>query len=307
VVSGERDQIMNQVREKVDQDLKRIGVEIIDVRLKRVDLPQENILYFIERTAPRLRPWQREILRIVRQIAQYFYPQGQTKVMNEGWASFWHSKIMTEKMLDGSELIDYADHHAGTMAVQPGRLNPYKLGLELWRDVEERWNKGRHGPDWDACDDYEERQRWDTGTMEGRAKIFEVRRHYNDLTFLDTFLTPDFVRRHGLFTYEYNDMTGQYVISDRDFRAVKEKLLFMLTNFGQPHIDVVDANFLNRGELVLAHRFEGVPLKLDLASETLENVQHVWKRPVHIETYVDDEPVVLSYDGVDHEMQRRDD
>jgi stage V sporulation protein R len=219
--------------------------------------------------------------------------------------SFWHSKIMTEKMLDGSELIDYADHHAGTMAVQPGRLNPYKLGLELWRDIEERWNKGRHGPDWDACDDYEERQRWDTGTMEGRAKIFEVRRHYNDLTFLDTFLTPDFVRRHGLFTYEYNDMTGQYVISDRDFRAVKEKLLFMLTNFGQPHIEVADGNHLNRGELVLAHRYEGVPPKLDLARETLENIHYVWKRPVHLESCVDDEPAVLTYDGTEHKTEPR--
>jgi stage V sporulation protein R len=210
---------------------------------------------------------------------------------------------MTEHLLHPSEVIDYADHHSGTMATSPGRLNPYKLGIELWRDVEERWNRGRHGSDWDSCDDFVARRNWDTGAMAGRGKIFEVRRHYNDVTFIDEFLTPDFVRRHGLFTYEFDPRQRQYVIADRDFRAVKEKLLFMLTNFGQPTIEVADANHANRGELLLVHRFEGIPLKLDHAKETLENVQHLWKRPVSLETYIDDDPVVLSFDGSEHSRQ----
>jgi stage V sporulation protein R len=266
--------------------------------------PERDVLLFLLEHAP-LRNWERDLLGIVREEAYYFAPQGRTKIMNEGWASYWHSRIMTERVLEPAELIDYADHHSGTMATAPGRLNPYKLGIELWRDIEERWDKGRHGPDWDACDDYQTRRDWDTSAMEGRAKIFEIRRHYNDITFLDTFLTADFVRRHGLFTYEYNPMTGQYLITDRDFRAVKEKLLFALTNFGQPLIEVVDANHLNRGELVLAHRFEGVPLKLDLARETLANVHSLWKRPVHLETYINDEPAVMSYDGQEHSMETR--
>src|SRR5690606_34395836 len=198
-----------------------------------------------------------------------------------------------------------ADHHSGTMAMQPGQLNPYKLGIELWRDIEDRWNRGRYGPDWEACDDFHARANWDTGEGKGQEKIFEVRRHYNDVTFIDTFLTPDFVRKHGLFAYEYDAMTGQYIISDRDFKAVKEKLLFMLTNFGQPLIEVVDGNHLNRGELVLVHRYEGVPLRIDLARETLANIQYIWKRPVHLETYVDDVPVVMSFDGVEHRTEDR--
>src|SRR6185437_11942482 len=95
-------------------------------------------------------------------------------------------------------------------------------------------------------------------------------------------------------------MTGQYIITDRDFQAVKEKLLFTLTNFGQPRIEVVDANHLNRGELVLSHRYEGVPLKLDLARETLANVHSFWKRPVHLETVIDEQAMVMSYDGTRH-------
>lgn len=266
--------------------------------------PESDVMLFLLEHAP-LRNWERDLLGIVREEAYYFAPQGRTKIMNEGWASYWHSKIMTERVLEHDELIDYADHHSGTLATSPGRLNPYKLGIEIWRDIEERWNRGQHGPDWEECDDYQTRRNWNTGAMEGRAKIFEIRRHYNDITFLDTFLTADFVRRHGLFTYEYNPMTGQYLISDREFRAVKEKLLFALTNFGQPRIEVVDANHLNRGELVLAHRYEGVPLKFDLARETLANVQALWKRPVHLETFANDEPVVMSYDGAQHNSQVR--
>lgn len=261
--------------------------------------PERDVLLFLLEHAP-LRNWERDLLGIVREEAYYFAPQGRTKIMNEGWASYWHSTLMTERVLDPSELLDYADHHAGTMATQPGRLNPYKLGLELWRDIEDRWNKGRYGPDWEGCDDFQARARWDSGEMNGRSKIFEVRRHYNDVTFIDEFLTADFVRKHGLFTYDYDKDSGQYIISDRDFRAVKQRLLFMLTNFGQPHIEVADGNFLNRGELLLRHRYEGVPLKLDQARETLENLCQIWKRPVHIETVVDDDAVVLGYDGDEH-------
>ncbi|MBI4410420.1 MAG: SpoVR family protein [Gemmatimonadetes bacterium] len=266
--------------------------------------PQKDSVLFLLENAP-LKNWERDVLGVVREEAYYFAPQGRSKIMNEGWASYWHSKIMTERALDPSELVDYADHHAGTMAPYPGRLNPYKLGLELWRDIEERWNKGRHGSDWEACDDFEARKNWDTREGRGRERMFEVRRHYNDVTFIDEFLTPDFVRKHGLFVYEYHPSTGQYVISDRDFAAVKEKLLFGLTNFGQPWIEVVEANHLNRGELVLSHRYEGVPLKLDLARETLENIHYVWKRPVHLETHVDEEPVVLGFDGSSHTTEPR--
>ena len=94
--------------------------------------------------------------------------------MNEGWASYWHSKIMTQKALKDDEVIDYADHHSGTMGTRPGALNPYKLGIELFRDIEERWNKGRFGKEWDECDDLRARRAWDRKLGLGRDKIFEV-------------------------------------------------------------------------------------------------------------------------------------
>src|SRR5260370_22155724 len=107
--------------------------------------------------------------------------------MNEGWASFWHSTSMTQKTLHRSELVDYADHHSGTMATSPGRLNPYKLGIELLRDIEERWNKGQFGPEWEERDNYDTRRKCDKQLGFGRHNIFQVRRTHNDWTFIDKF------------------------------------------------------------------------------------------------------------------------
>jgi stage V sporulation protein R len=257
--------------------------------------PERDVMLFLLQHAP-LAEWQRDVLAIVREEAYYFAPQGQTKILNEGWASYWHSTIMTQKALKPEELIDYAEHHAGTMGTSPGRLNPYKLGLELVRDIEERWDKGRFGKEWEQCDDQEERRNWDKQLGLGRRKIFEVRRIYNDVGFIDTFLTPEFARRRKLFTYKYNPHTKEYVIDSRGFEAIKRKLLFSLTNFGQPIVVVQDANYSNRGELLLRHEHEGVDLKLDWALDTLKNIHAVWTRPVHLETVVENKRKLLSFD-----------
>jgi stage V sporulation protein R len=261
--------------------------------------PEQDVMLFLLEHAP-LKKWQQVILAIVREEAYYFAPQGQTKILNEGWASFWHSTIMTEKLMAPEGLIDYAEHHAGTMGVQPGRLNPYKLGLELLRDIEERWNKGRFGREWEECDDARTRKNWDRQLGEGREKIFQVRQLYNDVGFIDEFLTPDFARRKKLFTFEYDEKKDAYVIDEREFEAIKQKLLFSLTNFGQPLIRVVDGNYENRGELLLRHQHEGIDLKMDWARDTMARLHAVWTRPVHVITVVGGKPKILSFDGKEH-------
>jgi stage V sporulation protein R len=207
---------------------------------------------------------------------------------------------MTEKVLTDADIIDYADHHSGTVATGGGRLNPYKLGLELFRDIENRWNKGKFGKEYDECEDWNEKKTWNKKLGLGRQKIFEVRKMYNDLMFIDAFLTPEFCREQRLFVYAYNDRNNLYEISDRDFKQVKEKLLFSLTNFGQPFIYVEDANHRNRGELYLSQRHEGVDLKMDEAQDTLQNLYKIWSRPVHLDTYLDEVHTLLSFDGREH-------
>lgn len=267
--------------------------------------PQRDVLLFLLEHAP-LEPWEQEVLSIIREEAYYFAPQGQTKIMNEGWASYWHSTIMTTRALKDSELIDYADRHSGTVSMRPGTLNPYKIGIELFRDIEDRWNKGRFGKDWEECDSLVEKQRWDLELGLGRQKIFEVRKLYNDVTFIDEFLTPEFCLEHKLFVYGYNDKHQAWEILSRDFKLIKEKLLHQLTNFGQPIIEVVDGNFDNRAELLLVHKHDGIDLKLDEARYTMESLQSLWRRPVNLYTKVDEKGVILRFDGKDHAERRAD-
>ena len=258
--------------------------------------PERDVLQFLLEHAP-LEGWEADVLSIIREEAYYFLPQMQTKILNEGWATYWHSKIMTTRALEDSEILDYADVASGVTAMGPTQLNPYKLGVELYRDLEERWNKGQFGKEWDECDDRVARDTWDKKLGLGRAKMFEVRKLYNDVTFVDEFFTEDFCRRQKFFTFAQNRRTGDYEIDSREFRKVKEQMLQQITNAGQPFIFVLDANYLNRGELLIAHRHEGVDLKLAYARDTLRNLERVWRRPVSLLTIIDDKPKRIRFDG----------
>ncbi|MFQ5407272.1 MAG: SpoVR family protein [Anaerolineales bacterium] len=276
-------------------DMQRQRGEAARKQRKKIPAePERDVLLFLLEHAP-LENWQRDLLDIVREEAYYFAPVRQTKIINEGWASYAHSSIMPAYALQPDELIDYADHHAGTMATHPARLNPYKLGLELFRDIEDRWNRGAFGPDYEACDDERERRRWDRALGRGRAKVFEVRRIYNDIGFVDEFLTEDFAREQRLFGFDYDEYAEEYRISTREFAEVKRRLLFQLTNFGQPIIEVEDANYKNRGELYLVHQHEGVELDIPFAEATLKNVFTIWGRPVHVETRDGERRVLFSH------------
>lgn len=261
--------------------------------------PFRDVLLFLMQHAP-LENWQHEVLSIVRDEALYFAPQRATKIMNEGWASYWHSTIMTQKAANASEIVDFAELHSGTVAMAGKQLNPYKIGLEIFRNIEERWNTGRFGKAYDEISTYEEKKAWNQELGLGRQKIFEVRRVYNDVMFLDEFLTMELCEDMKLFTFAYNGNTEQYEIASRQFQDIKSKLLTSLTNFGEPDIRVTDGNFANRGELLLHHTHEGVDLKQDFAQDTLRNLYRIWKRPVNLETLVDDRKVRLSFDGTDH-------
>ncbi|OGQ21586.1 MAG: SpoVR family protein [Deltaproteobacteria bacterium RIFCSPLOWO2_02_FULL_44_10] len=265
--------------------------------------PERDVMLFLLEYAP-LDRWQRDILSMIREEAYYFAPQGQTKILNEGFASYWHSKLMTEKLLTDDEVIDYADHHSGTVCMQPGKLNPYKLGIELLRDVEERWNKGRFGKEYEECTNMVEKRKWDKKLGLGREKIFEVRRLHNDITFIDTFLTPEFCAKQKFFTFAFNVTADQYEIASREFEKIKQQLLFQLTNFGKPMMEVVDGNYKNRAELLLRHVHEGIDLRVDYAQETMKALFRIWQRPINVETIADGVHKILSFDGTSHTESR---
>jgi len=284
-------EFMEQQKQKLEDERRK--------RRRFPEEPQKDVLLFLLENAP-LENWQRDVLWMIREEAYYFAPQAQTKIVNEGWATYWHAKIMTERALNDAEVIDFADHHSGTVAAHPGQINPYRLGFELWKDIEDRWNRGKFGKDYEECDDYAAKRTWDMGLGLGREKIFETRRIHNDITFIDAFFTEEFCHEHKFFTYAFNPERGVYEIADRNWKSVKQKLLFSLTNFGQPFIFVTDGNFENRGELLLEHRHEGIDLRIDYAKDTLKNLHQIWGRPVHLRTVVEGKGKLFSFDGDKH-------
>jgi stage V sporulation protein R len=279
-------EFLEEQRKKLEQQNKQSR--------KNPASPEKDVLLFLLQNAP-LEQWQHDVLNIVRDEAYYFAPQAQTKIMNEGWASYWHTKILTQRALKDSELVDFCDHNAGVLAMQPGQINPYKIGVELFREIEERWDKGRFGKEYDECDDMVAKSKWDKKLGLGRQKIFEVRKVCNDVTFIDEYMTEEFCERLKLYTYQFNRRTNQYEIADRDYRKIKDKLLFQLTNRGQPFIYVMDGNYQNKGELLLWHKHQGLDLDVRWSRETMRAISEIWKRPVNVETEVDGQKKLLTY------------
>ncbi len=267
---------------------------------------EKDILKFLISHAP-LENWEQDILSILRDEAYYFAPQGMTKIMNEGWASYWHAKMMTEHLCSDNEIVCFCDTHSGTMAMSPNGFNPYKIGIELFRDIERRWDRGQFGIDWFQCDNMSEKANWNKNLGLGKEKIFEVRRDFNDVMFIDHFLTEEFCVENKFFVYKFNEKKKAFEIDTKDFKAIKAKLLFQLTNFGQPIIQAVDANFENKGELLLTHMFEGVELQPDYMNETLKRIQALWKKPVSLATVLDKAPSLVTCDGQTFEIKKLED
>lgn len=299
VYDDRSDSLKSFMRSKIKERLKKDEAitqedEVIPERFPAE--PERDVLKFLIDYAP-LESWQADIIGVLREEAYYFLPQRMTKIMNEGWASYWHSKIMTTRALHSNEVLDFADRHAGVMAMSRKQINPYKVGIELMRDIEYRWNTGKFGKEYNECDDLHAKENWNQELGLGRDKIFEVRKSHNDLTFIDEFLTPEFCQRQQMFTYKYNPRTKRFEIDTRDFLAMKQKLLSQLTNFGQPLIFVENGNFQNRGELLLVHKHQGVDLDGQFAEATLRNLYFIWKRPVNLQTRYEEKDVFFSFDG----------
>ncbi len=266
--------------------------------------PVRDIPLFLLRHAP-LEEWQQDILSIIRDEAYSFAPQAMTKIMNEGWATYWHSKLMTSHFLEAGEIVHYADQHSGVVSMEPGGFNPYKVGVELFKDIERRWDKGQHGPEWDRLEGVGAKDRHDDKSMRGRDKIFEVRRIYNDVSFIDEFLTPEFVERMKMYQHRRDPHTGELKIVTRDFPRVKQAILHHLTNRGEPFVYVVDGNYLNRGELYLSHHWTGLELEVAKAMPVLQSLRALWGRPTHLQARVNDDMWLFSCDEPGRDVRKQ--
>jgi stage V sporulation protein R len=246
--------------------------------------PEADLLLFIAEHARGLEDWQRDIVQIVRSEQRYFRPQMQTKIMNEGWASYWHARIIRELDLPSPEHVEFSRMHAGVLAPSRRQINPYAVGMRLFEDIERRWDEPTA----------EERARG-REPGQGRAKLFEVRELENDVSFLRSYLTADLVEDLDLYLYRLEG--DQWVIVEKDWEKIRDSLVQSLTNFGQPYIVVEDGDYNGNGELYLRHCYEGQELDVAYAEQTLRYTHKLWGRAVHLETRLADQPVVLSFDG----------
>ena len=167
--------------EREARQLRRDEQSSEQEKAPRERLPEKDLLFYIMKNSPTLSGWQRDAIAMVHEEMEYFVPQMQTKIMNEGWASIWHARIMRELDLSDNEHIEFANLHSGVVSPHKGQLNPYYLGYKIYEDIERRWNEPSA----------EEQKRFGRKGNEGHDKIFEVRELENDVSFLRNYLTEE--------------------------------------------------------------------------------------------------------------------
>jgi len=282
--AGRYDDLLPQ-RPEVPAEQKR------ELRKRTPPEPTVDLLGYVVDHSPRpLAEWEKDVLSVIRQQAQYFMPYRRTKIMNEGWATFWHERIMQRLFRDGfltaEEHGTYNLYNARVKAHHPRTVNPYLLGSALFASIEKRWNKGRFGRDYEECADEQLRGGWDTGLMKGLDKVFEVRRTHMDWFFVDEFLDRSVMDALELYLYLEKEAEEhvEAVVEETDWRKVKHLLVQSLMNWGVPRILVIDGDYQGSRRLYLQHVFEGLPLDDEYARKTLQHVYSLWGRPVHLET-----------------------
>lgn len=275
-------------KEWIAPDLSRVPVE-----------PEEDILSFIAEYNPYLPDWKRDCLRIVERESKYFVPQMETKIMNEGWASYWHYKLMNELKVDQGMHLEFIVRHNQVLRPQPGGLNPYHLGFMVWMDIERRWNAGDTGREWTDDTIRAPLETLDENDTPGRKKIFEVRETDRDQSFLRRFLTVDLMRELNLFQHEQrgNDRVVTKVADDDNWGAVKDTLLKSVGMGSIPVIKVEDADFGRNRTLYLKHYHEGRDLQLEYAERTLKHVAALWEREVVLETELNGRRSIVKLSG----------
>ncbi|HEY4082326.1 MAG TPA: SpoVR family protein [Burkholderiaceae bacterium] len=250
--------------------------------------PQENLLYFIEKNAPLLEPWQREVVRIVRKVAQYFYPQRQTQVMNEGWATFWHHRLLNTMYDDGflsdGMMIEWLKSHTNVVAQPPMQnLNPYALGFAMYTDIKRICEKPT-----------EEDRRWfpDLAGSDWEVTLDHAMRNFKDESFIGQYLSPRLMREFRLFSILDDAEQSEYEISaihdEAGYHHVRQALSRQYDlSTREPNIQVWNVNLRGDRSLTLRHtQHMNRPLH-DSAQEVLKHVARLWGFGVQLESVND--------------------
>lgn len=262
--------------------------EVSEPDLHRLPLvPEEDILLFVRDHNPYLAGWEKDLLTIVHDEAQYFIPQIETKIMNEGWASLWHKRILDALDLPQDLHLEFIVRHNQVVCPTPRSINPYYLGMRVWEEIARRADEPTD----------EEVATYGPPRKSGRDMQFEVREVDRDVSFLRRFLTEGLARELDLFQYEPKgeDLVITHVSDSDGWKQVKETLLKNVGMGTVPVIRIEDADFGHNRTLYLVHAHDGRDLHLEYAEKTLGYLQRLWGREVALETMVGGKRTILSY------------
>jgi stage V sporulation protein R len=256
--------------------------------------PELDVVEYILQHSPFLKieknAWIKSVIQIVKSTSLYFQPQIRTKIMNEGWASYWHAYLfMRDKRISGHE-TDFAKVNASVTSMPKVGLNPYALGMRLFEYIKDMEDKGCYSFDYMFLKDETARKNYNQHKNSGHEFTLKVRENFNDFTFINTFIDQEFVAKHNLFVagkrFNQARMTWEYYIKSK--RADDYKEMVIDTLYHPPEI-FVDKVHTKEGILYLNHKFENKPLKIDFIENTMVGIEYLWGGPVCLET---SEPVL---------------
>jgi stage V sporulation protein R len=229
--------------------------------------------------------WMKPIVEVVRKTSLFFQPQIRTKIMNEGWASYWHEKLFLQDDRIAGHEVDFASAHAGVTAMPRVGLNPYALGMRMFQYIKDQGDTGRHSSQFRKMTDSWERTHYDQRTGEGLNLLFKVRENLNDFLFVNTFIDQDFVNRFRLFVAgrRLNPAKGVWEIYVKS-RSAEDYRAMLLDGLYHPPCIEVDRTRTGNGDLCLVHRFEGKPLVREYIANTMLGIEYLWGKPVQLET-----------------------
>jgi stage V sporulation protein R len=275
-------------KEFINDQKAKVSEQEIKDELGFFQNPTKDIFGFVKNNA-NLKPWQADIISMLYDESLYFAPQGMTKTINEGFASYTDYHIIAKQgyaslgqSTDCSGIFEYAIHKMGVLGGKYS-VNPYKLGYTLLMDIEERWNKGRFGSEYEECNDLNKKEKWDLNLNLGKEKVFEICKYYDDYQLINEFFTEEFCNKNEFFEWAKNP-DGTYEIVSKNWKDIKLKLLQKYTNRGLPVIRIIDDNHKGKGYLLLEHVWEGRIIYQPYVFDVLNSLYYLMKTSIVLTT-----------------------
>lgn len=267
--------------------------------------PMSDILRYIVDHSTVLDDWQKDILEVLREEGRYFWPMMKTKLMNEGFATLTHEKIMEqlfhEKLLTEEEHGQYNYSNSLVKAQNRADINPYLIGSEMFRDIEKRWDRGQHGKEYRELESRAERDNWNTNDGKGFQKCKDVVESYIDWFFIQDFLTIDLIDSMDLYIYVPVDKGTHidYVRTEHTLEQIRNIVINSYAHNFIPDVVVADGNLHESGTMFLVHKHTGIELDIQYAKKTLEHIYKAWKHPVILATKYNDvgHVIICNKDG----------